>query len=57
MLSLMTSIDCYVSLHRSEGFGLGMAEAMALEKPVIATNYSGNCEFVTETTGYPIAFN
>jgi len=32
MLSLMASIDCYVSLHRSEGFGLGMAEAMALAK-------------------------
>jgi glycosyltransferase involved in cell wall biosynthesis len=53
---LIASIDCYVSLHRSEGFGLGMAEAMALEKPVIATDYSGNCEFVTESTGYPIPF-
>ena len=49
MLSLMSAIDCYVSLHRSEGFGLGMAEAMALEKPVIATDYSGNCEFVNVT--------
>ena len=56
MLSLMAGIDCYVSLHRSEGFGLGMAEAMALEKPVIATAYSGNSEFVTESTGYPIPF-
>jgi GT2 family glycosyltransferase len=56
MLSLMASIDCYVSLHRSEGFGLGMAEAMALEKPVIATDYSASCEFVTESTGYPIPF-
>jgi glycosyltransferase involved in cell wall biosynthesis len=56
MLSLLATIDCYVSLHRSEGFGLGMAEAMALEKPVIATNYSGNCEFVTKNTGYPIPF-
>lgn len=56
MLSLMASINCYVSLHRSEGFGLGMAEAMALTKPVIATDYSGNREFVTEQTGYPIPF-
>ena len=56
MMSLMAGIDCYVSLHRSEGFGLGMAEAMALEKPVIATAYSGNAEFVTESTGFPIPF-
>ena len=56
MLALMAGVDCYVSLHRSEGFGLGMAEAMALEKPVIATGYSGNSEFVTEITGYPIPF-
>lgn len=38
--------DCFVSLHRSEGFGLGMAEAMLLGKPVIATNYSGNLDFM-----------
>jgi GT2 family glycosyltransferase len=56
MLSLMACIDCYVSLHRAEGFGLGMAEAMALEKPVIATDYSGSSEFITESTGYPIPF-
>jgi glycosyltransferase involved in cell wall biosynthesis len=40
--------DCFVSLHRSEGFGLGLAEAMLLGKPVIATNYSGNLAFMTE---------
>jgi hypothetical protein len=38
--------DCFVSLHRSEGFGLGMAEAMLLGKPVIATGYSGNLAFM-----------
>ncbi len=38
--------DCFVSLHRSEGFGLGLAEAMLLGKPVIATNYSGNLAFM-----------
>ncbi len=38
--------DCFVSLHRSEGFGLCLAEAMLLGKPVIATNYSGNLAFM-----------
>ncbi|MFL6530936.1 MAG: glycosyltransferase [Chthoniobacterales bacterium] len=38
--------DCVVSLHRSEGFGLVMAESMLLGKPVIATNYSGNTAFM-----------
>ncbi len=42
--------DCYVSLHRSEGFGRGMAEAMHLGKPVIATGYSGNVDFMTPAT-------
>ncbi|MFZ0593214.1 MAG: glycosyltransferase family 4 protein [Bryobacteraceae bacterium] len=45
MRELMASCDCFVSLHRSEGFGFGMAEAMYLGKPVIATNYSGNLDF------------
>jgi glycosyltransferase involved in cell wall biosynthesis len=46
---LMWNADCYVSLHRSEGFGLTMAEMMAIGKPVIATRYSGNLEFMDET--------
>ncbi len=56
MLSLINQGDCYVSLHRSEGFGLGMAEAMALGKPVIGTEYSGNTEFLSERTGFPVSF-
>jgi glycosyltransferase involved in cell wall biosynthesis len=43
--SLMHRADCYVSLHRSEGFGQTLAESMAIGKPVIATDYSGNVEF------------
>ena len=43
--ALMASIDCFVSLHRAEGFGLGMAEAMACGKAVIATPWSGNVDF------------
>src|SRR3546814_5890465 len=40
------------SLHRSEGFGRGLAEAMYLGKPVIATRYSGNLDFMDERTAY-----
>ena len=45
-LSLMKSLDAYVSLHRSEGFGLTCAEAMACGIPVVASGYSGNLEFM-----------
>jgi glycosyltransferase involved in cell wall biosynthesis len=45
---LMALCDCYVSLHRSEGYGLTMAEAMAAAKPVIATGFSGNMTFMDE---------
>ena len=50
--ALMAACDCYVSLHRSEGFGLTLAEAMALGKPVVATGYSGNLDFMTPDTAY-----
>jgi hypothetical protein len=46
MYGLISLCDCYISLHRSEGFGLGMAESMYLGKPVIATAYSGNLDFM-----------
>jgi glycosyltransferase involved in cell wall biosynthesis len=52
LLALMNCCDCYVSLHRSEGLGLGMAETMLMGKPVIATNYSGNLDFMTPETSY-----
>lgn len=42
---LMRNCDAYVSLHRAEGFGFSIAEAMLLGKPVITTNYSGNTDY------------
>jgi hypothetical protein len=50
--ALMSACDCYVSLHRSEGFGLTMAEAMSLGKPTIATAYSGNLAFMTAENSF-----
>ncbi|HEX4327425.1 MAG TPA: glycosyltransferase [Burkholderiales bacterium] len=43
---LLSVCDVYLSLHRAEGLGLGMAEAMRLGKPVVATGYSGNLAFM-----------
>jgi glycosyltransferase involved in cell wall biosynthesis len=53
---LISVCNCYVALHRSEGFGYGMAEAMKLRVPVIATGDSGNADFTTEETSYPVRF-
>lgn len=44
--ALLNCVDCFVSLHRSEGFGLVLAEAMYLGKSVIGTNWSGNTDFM-----------
>jgi glycosyltransferase involved in cell wall biosynthesis len=52
VLALMNCADCYVSLHRTEGLGLGMAECMLLGKPVIGTGYSGNLDFMTAENSY-----
>jgi glycosyltransferase involved in cell wall biosynthesis len=53
---LMAGCDCYVSLHRSEGFGLTLAEAMAIGKPVIGTGYSGNLDFMTAQNSYLVDY-
>ncbi len=51
---LLAAADCYISLHRCEGIGYGMAEAMGFGVPVIATNWSGNVDFTGESTAYPV---
>ncbi|MDQ6797968.1 MAG: glycosyltransferase [Actinomycetota bacterium] len=53
---LLGSVDVYASLHRAEGFGLGMAEAMFLGKPVIATAYSGNVDFTAGDNSCPVGY-
>ncbi|KQP75492.1 hypothetical protein ASF41_15665 [Methylobacterium sp. Leaf111] len=55
-LSLIDCSDSYVSLHRSEGFGLTMAEGMLLGKPVVATRYSGNLDFMDDDNSLLVDF-
>lgn len=54
--NLINACDCYVSLHRAEGFGLPIAEAMYLGKPVIATHWSGNVDFMTAENSLPVDY-
>jgi hypothetical protein len=54
--ALLARSDCYVSLHRAEGFGLTIAESMALGKPVIATGYSANLDFMTPANSYLVDY-
>jgi glycosyltransferase involved in cell wall biosynthesis len=53
---LMAACDAYVSLHRSEGMGLTIADAMALGKPVIATSWSGNTDFMDVSNSFPVRY-
>jgi glycosyltransferase involved in cell wall biosynthesis len=55
--SLFVTADCYVSPHRSEGFGLTVAEALLCECPVIATDYGSTTDFLTAETGYPLDYS
>ena len=56
LFSLFDNCDSYVSLHRSEGFGLGIAENMLLGKPVICTSYSGNIDFCNQKNSYLVDY-
>lgn len=53
---LMDLSDAYISLHRSEGFGYTMAEAMASNKPTIATGFSGNLQFMSNNNSFLVNF-
>jgi glycosyltransferase involved in cell wall biosynthesis len=54
--ALMMLCDAYVSLHRAEGFGLTIAEAMAMGKPVVATGYSANADWMTVVNSRPVRY-
>lgn len=53
---LVANCAAYVSLHRAEGLGLTIAEAMAWGKPVIVTAYGGPMQFVTEENCFPVGW-
>ena len=53
---LTAACDVYLSLHKSEGFGIGMAEAMSQGKPVVATNWSANTEFCKPDTAWCVPY-
>lgn len=55
--SLYMRCDAYVSLHRAEGFGLTMAEAMGYGKPTIGTGYSGNLDFMNDGNSCLVKFD
>ena len=56
VLALIHLCDSFLSLHRSEGFGRGPAEAMLLGKPVVVTNYSGNTDFTHSDNSYLVDY-
>jgi glycosyltransferase involved in cell wall biosynthesis len=55
--ALEAACDSFVSLHRSEGFGLAVAECMYLGKPVISTNWSATAEYLDHENGYPARYS
>jgi glycosyltransferase involved in cell wall biosynthesis len=56
IVGLLKESDVCLSLHRSEGFGLTMAEAMLVGTPVVATDWSGNTDFCNDENSYPVRF-
>ena len=56
LYGLTNACDVYISLHHGEGFGIGMAEAMLMGRPVIATGWSANTEFCKEGVAFPVPY-
>ncbi len=56
LVALTNACDAYLSLHRGEGFGLGVAEAMSLGKPVVVTDYSSTTEFCNGDDALPVPY-
>jgi len=56
VLALVETCNAYLSLHRAEGFGRTLAEAMLMGKPVIATDYSGNRDFMRPDLTFPVRY-
>lgn len=56
LLDLYAVCDCFISLHRAEGFARNIAEAMLLKKPVIVTDYSGNCTFTNKKNSIAVSY-
>jgi len=56
-MTLLNSMDCYISLHRGEGLGLGILEAITLGKAVIATNYGGNTEYMHNANCFAVPYH
>lgn len=56
LVNLTNACDVYMSLHRGEGFGIGIAEAMSLRKPVIVTDYSSTTEFCNPDNALPVPY-
>jgi len=54
--NLIAACDCVLSLHRAEGFGLVLKQGLMLEKPTVATGWSGNMDFMTGENAYPVPF-
>ena len=56
LVALTDAYDAYLSLHRGEGFGIGIAEAMSLGKPVVVTDYSSTTEFCNRDDALPVPY-
>lgn len=53
-LSLISGADCFISLHRAEGLGLSLIDAMRIGTPLVSTDYSGPCDFVNDKNAFVV---